>query len=91
MGFCQAMTGQWDAAFTTLSQIMPEAQARHNLAGLLDQLGHTEACKVQLQLALKADPNFVPSADFLAELSKPRDPNPNPVQAAGAMESGSDQ
>lgn len=76
MGFCQAMCGNWDAAYGTLCQIMPEAQARHNLAGLLDHLGQPEASKVQLQLALKADPNFAPAAGFLTELE-------NPVKPAG--------
>lgn len=83
MGFCQAFAGQWDEAFATLCQIMPEAQARHNLAGILDQMGHTDACKIQLQLALKADPNYAPSAGFLTELNKPRE---NPIQAAGGTE-----
>lgn len=84
MGFCQAMGGDWDAAFSTLSQIMPEAQARHNIAGLLDQAGQTDACKAQLQMALTADPNFAPAAEFLAELSRPRDRNA--VQTAGAVQ-----
>lgn len=75
MGFCLARAGKWDEAFATLSQIMPEAQARHNLAGLLDHMGHTEASKAQLQLAVKADPNYAPAAGFLAELDQPRDPN----------------
>lgn len=74
-GFCQAFAGQWDEAFSTLSQIMPEAQARHNLAGMLDQMGHTDKCKMQLQLAVKADPNYAPARGFLAELDQPRDPN----------------
>lgn len=68
MGFCLALSGKWDDAFATLCQIMPEAQARHNLAGLLDHLGQLGASKVQLQLALKADPNFTPAAGFLSEL-----------------------
>jgi tetratricopeptide (TPR) repeat protein len=84
LGFCQAMAGKWDEAFSTLCQIMPEAQARHNLAGMLDQLGHTEACKAQLQLALKADPNFVAASEFLTELSKPQDLNA--VQPVGGLE-----
>lgn len=75
MGFCQAFAGKWDEAFTTLCQIMPEAQVRHNLAGLLDQMGQTDKCKVQLQLAVKADPNYAPPAGFLAELEQPHDPN----------------
>jgi tetratricopeptide (TPR) repeat protein len=74
-GFCQAMASQWDDAFKTLCQIMPEAQARHNLAGLLDQMGQMDKCKLQLQLAVKADPNYAPAAGFLAELDQPRDPN----------------
>jgi tetratricopeptide (TPR) repeat protein len=85
LGFCQAMTGQWDAAFATLSQIMSEAQARHNLAGMLDQMGHTEACKAQLQLALKADPNYAVSAEFLTELQQPREQNNNSLQTTGGM------
>jgi tetratricopeptide (TPR) repeat protein len=84
LGFCQAMAGDWDAAFGTLAQIMPEAQARHNIAGLLDQTGHSDACKAQLQMALKVDPNFAPARDFLTELSRPRDPNE--VQTAGAVQ-----
>ncbi len=78
LGFCQARAGKWDEAFATLCQIMPEAQARHNLAGLLDHMGHADASKQQLQLAVKADPNFAPARDFLAELDQPRalaDPN----------------
>jgi tetratricopeptide (TPR) repeat protein len=73
LGFSQAFAGKWDAAFATLCQIMPEAQARHNLAGLLDQMGQAAACKMQLQLAVKADPNFAPAQAFLAELDRPRD------------------
>jgi len=84
LGFCQAFAGQWDPAFATLCQIMPEAQARHNLAGILDQMGHTDACKIQLQLALKADPNYAPSAGFLSELNKPAPANP--IQPAGGTE-----
>ena len=74
-GFCLACGGKWDEAFAALCQIMPEAQARHNLAGMLDQMGQAEACKVQLQLAVKADPNYAPAQGFLAELDQPRDAN----------------
>ena len=84
MGFFQARAGKWDDAYTTLCQIMPEAQVRHNLAGLLDHMGHPEASKIQLHLAMKADPNYAPAADFLAELGTPRDPNA--VQPAGGVQ-----
>jgi tetratricopeptide (TPR) repeat protein len=78
-GFSLAFAGKWDEAFSTLCQIMPEAQARHNLAGLLDHMGHTEASKQQLQLAVKADPSFKLARDFLTELENPQpaDANPN--------------
>ncbi len=81
LGFCQAFAGKWDEAFASLCQIMPEAQARHNLAGLLDHMGHADASRVQLQLALKADPNFVPAQGFLAELDQPQQ-DPNAVRQA---------
>lgn len=84
LGFFQARGGKWDEAFTTLTQIMPEAQARHNLAGMLDQMGHAEASRAQLELALKADPNYGPSRGWLAELGTPQ--QFNPVQAAGATQ-----
>jgi tetratricopeptide (TPR) repeat protein len=81
LGFCLALVGKWDEAFHVLCQIMSEAQARTNLAGLLDQVGHHDACKIQLQLAVKADPNYAPAAEFLAELEQPL--NPNPIRQAG--------
>ncbi len=84
-GFCLARAGKWDEAFAALCQIMPEAQARRNLAGMLDHLGHTDASKTQLQLAVKADPNDAAARDFLAELDAPK-ADPNGVrQAADAQ------
>ncbi len=67
-GFCLACAGKRDEAFAVLCQIMPEAQARHNLAGVLNHMGHTDASKTQLQLAVKADPNFAPARDLLNKL-----------------------
>jgi tetratricopeptide (TPR) repeat protein len=83
-GFFLARAGKWDEAFAALCQIMPEAQARHNIAGMLDQMGQHDASKLQLQLAIKADPNYAPTLGWLAELEQPRDPNQ--VQAAGAVQ-----
>jgi hypothetical protein len=90
MGFSMAMAGRWEEAFGTLCEIMPEAQARHNLAGLLDHLGHRDACRQQLEMALHADATFAPSREFLAELDGKSLPDavvpqedPNPIQQAG--------
>ena len=87
-GFCLARAGKWDEAFTMLCQIMPEAQARHNLAGLLDHMGQADASKMQLQLAVKADPNYSPARDFLAELDQPRTAtaDPNGLRQAGEFQ-----
>lgn len=83
LGFCLARSGKWDEAFVALCQIMPEAQARHNLAGLLDHMGHTAASKQQLQLAVQADPSYAPARGFLAELTQPAAlPDPTPVRQA---------
>lgn len=84
LGFLLALAGKWDQAFERLTQIMPEAQARHNLAGMLDQMGHHEASKAQLQLALKADPNYAPSLGWVAEMNQPHDANP--IQAVGGVQ-----
>lgn len=80
LGFCQARAGQWDAALATLTKVMPEAQARHNLAGLHDHLGQADASRQQLQLALQADPSYAPAKEFLTELTEPQ---ANPIQQAG--------
>lgn len=87
LGFCQARAGKWDEAFATLCQIMPEAQARHNLAGLLDHMGHADASKQQLQLAVQADPNYAPARDFLTELTQPTAiPDPSGVRQASEQQ-----
>jgi hypothetical protein len=70
LGFYQAMMGKWDDALASLCKVMPEAQARHNLAGMLDQAGQPEACRQQLELAVKADPNYAPAREFLSDLSQ---------------------
>lgn len=93
MGFCLARAGKWEEAFATLCEIMPEAQARHNLAGLLDHMGQTEACKAQLRLAVQADPDYAPAKEFLAGLEGTPPPGaaapggePNPVRTVGHTE-----
>ena len=91
MGFCQARAGRWEEAFATLCQIMPEAQARHNLAGLLDHMNQTEACKAQLRLAVQADPDYAPAKEFLAGLegvppAATPGTEPNPVRTVGHAE-----
>ena len=68
LGFCQARAGKWDEAIATLCLVMPEADARFNLAGMLNHMGHTHRAKEQLSLALKVDPAHVPARDLMREL-----------------------
>ncbi len=79
LGFCQARAGRWEEAFATLSGVMSEAQARHNLAGLLDHMGQADASRQQLELAIKADPSYAPAKEFLSELTEVE---ANPIQQA---------
>jgi tetratricopeptide (TPR) repeat protein len=72
LGFCLARAGKWDEAFATLCRVMPEAQARLNLAGVLDHVGRADDAKVQLRLALKADETYTPARDLLRELEADR-------------------
>jgi tetratricopeptide (TPR) repeat protein len=88
LGFCLARAGKWDDAFRVLCKIMPEAQARHNLAGLLDHMGYHDASKIQLQLATQADPAYAPARDFLTELSQPPMPDPNAAPNSGLLPAG---
>jgi tetratricopeptide (TPR) repeat protein len=70
MAFCLARAGKWEDSFTILCQIMPEAQARYLVARILEHQNQPEACRMQLQLAIKADPNHAEARDFLVELDQ---------------------
>lgn len=88
MAFCLARAGQWDKGFQVFCQIMPEAQARYNMACVLAHQNQSDASKQQLILAMKADPNYAPAREFLAELEQPAGPaaDPNAIQRAGYIQ-----
>jgi tetratricopeptide (TPR) repeat protein len=89
MAFCMARGGRWEEAFTVLLTIMPEAQARYTIARVLEHQNFGDATRQQLQLALRADPNYADARDFLAELdqgphsSVPVETDPNAIRPAG--------
>lgn len=90
MGFCLARSGRWDEAFAALRQVMPEAQARYNLARVMEHLNYPEQSRQWTMLALQADPNHEESREFLAELDQgyrfgapPSAQNGNPIMQAG--------
>jgi tetratricopeptide (TPR) repeat protein len=90
MAFCLARGGRWEEAFQVMCQVMPEAQARYNIARVLEHQNNPEASRMQLQLAVQADPTFAPARDFLAALDQPAElrgePDPNAIQRAGNTE-----
>ncbi|MBY0513460.1 MAG: tetratricopeptide repeat protein [Gemmataceae bacterium] len=89
MGFCLARAGRWDDAYTTLRQVMPEAQARYNLARVMEHLNFPEQSRQWAAMAVQADPNFADAREFLAELDQgyrlggPTPAGGNPVMQAG--------
>jgi len=81
MAFCLARNGEWERGFKVMCKVMPEAQARYLMARALEHQNHPDACRQQLQLALKADAGYTEAREFLAELDgialpvAPSDPN----------------
>jgi tetratricopeptide (TPR) repeat protein len=69
LGLTYARTGQYDEAYAVLSRCMSEAEARFNVARMLSHMQQNEACQTQLQLALQANPNFLPAREMLDELA----------------------
>jgi Tfp pilus assembly protein PilF len=69
-GFFLAFTGKAEEAVAALmhNRTMTEAQARQNVAGILDQIHQFDASKQQLRLAIQADPTYEPAKQMLGEL-----------------------
>jgi len=92
MAFCLARDGQWERGFQAMYEVMPEAQARYLMARVLEHQNHIAQSRAQVQLALKADPNYADAREFLAELDQVLTgapggvPNPNALQLAGYNE-----
>jgi Flp pilus assembly protein TadD len=90
MAFCLARAGKWEDGFAVMCQVMPEAQARYLMARVLEHQGQPDASRLQLQLAIKADPTHVAAREFLTELdqvTRPASiPNQNPVITVGGTE-----
>jgi Tfp pilus assembly protein PilF len=86
-GFCLARAGKWEDGFAVLCEIMPEAQARYNMARVLEHQNYTDHSRLQLQLALKEDPGYEPAREFLAELEQPR-ATPNTPEGSQVLPAG---
>ena len=66
---------------------MPEAQARYNIARVLEHQNHLDAARQQLQLALQKDPNLAEAQNSWRKWINPRflpgPTDPNAIQRTG--------
>ncbi len=88
LGYCAARAGQWEVAFETLRKVMAEPDARYFLGRVLIDLDRVAEGRQQLEMAQSLDPKHAASAELLAELSAPPQPQgvapqPAPVQQVG--------
>jgi tetratricopeptide (TPR) repeat protein len=67
LGLTLARAGKYEDALNVLVKIMPEAEARYNIARMMRHNQQTDAANIQLQLALKADPECKAARELLDE------------------------
>jgi tetratricopeptide (TPR) repeat protein len=58
LGLTLARAGRYEDSLNVLAKVMPEAEARYNVARMMKHNGEDTAADVQIKLALKADPSF---------------------------------
>lgn len=68
LAYCQAVSGEWDTAFGTMLDVLPEAEARYFLGRVLIDFQRYDAAMQQMELALKADERFQPAQLYYAKL-----------------------
>jgi tetratricopeptide (TPR) repeat protein len=68
-GLALARSGRFDESYALLAKCMSEAEARYNIARMLKHVGQPDACHQQLELALKAKPDFLPARQLLDEMN----------------------
>jgi tetratricopeptide (TPR) repeat protein len=67
LGLTLARAGRYQDGLNILAKIMPEAEARFNIARMMKHNQDPAAAEMQLQFALRADPTFEPARQMLAE------------------------
>jgi tetratricopeptide (TPR) repeat protein len=65
LGLTLARAGRYEDALNILAKVMPEAEARYNVARMMRHNQENAAADVQLQLALKADPAFEAAREMM--------------------------
>jgi len=68
LGFALARAGRYDESVACFARVQSKAKAHYNLARMLEHMQQTDQCKLQLQLALQADPRLEDAQDMLADL-----------------------
>jgi tetratricopeptide (TPR) repeat protein len=71
LGFTLARAGRYPEGYECLSRCMREAEARYNLASMMIYNGEMEKAKMELRLAMLADPNFHAAGEKLASMQNP--------------------
>jgi tetratricopeptide (TPR) repeat protein len=96
MGLMLARMGRDEEGVAWLKKWMSEADARYNVARLMEHMGLTAESQRQLQLALKADPGHQATLELLNEQASTAINAPSPyqsgaddIQQTGAMSAGS--
>jgi tetratricopeptide (TPR) repeat protein len=81
VGFMLARMGRPDDALPWLTRAMPEADARYNLARMMQHIGREDDGQEQLSQALRADPNHLSALKMYTESQAISTPTPAPMAA----------
>lgn len=68
LGLTLARAGRYEEAYHALGQVSGEAEARTYIAKMLKHTQRPNECRQQLELALKANPDYAPARELLAEM-----------------------
>lgn len=68
LAFCQAKNGRYEDSIACFKRIMDEGQAHYNLARLLHHENQDDLSRLQLHMALQANPQLTVAQNLLAQL-----------------------
>jgi thioredoxin-like negative regulator of GroEL len=83
-GFCLGAAGRWDEALASLTQLVPEPEARLYVAKMLADMKQMDQSRQQVAAALQMDPNLTAAREFLAVLDRAAQPQQAPQQPGEA-------
>ncbi len=70
LGFCLARAGRYEESLAYFTKVVGESKARYNIGRMMLHLGQTDQGRQQLQLSLKADPNFDEARNLLVQMDE---------------------